>query len=154
MDKTDKRILEILQTDCRITNQELADKVALSPSPCLRRVKQLEQDGYIKQYAALLDPKKIGLELMIFVLLGLDNHEAKKMKNFQDTIQSLPQVIECYLIAGQSADYLLKVMVPNLESYHDFLLKELTVIPGVSNIHSSFVLNTISESLTLPLNGI
>src|SRR5476651_2336619 len=105
MDRIDKKILEVLQADGRISNQELAEQVALSPSPCLRRVKQLEEEGYIRGYVALLDPTKIGLQLTIMVSLTLTNHDPKVMKHFEETVASFPEVIQCYLITGQSADY-------------------------------------------------
>lgn len=151
MNRIDKNILECLQINGKISNQELANKVALSPSPCLRRVKQLEEQGYIKQYTALLEPEKIGLNLSVFVLVGLSSHCPKLMKNFEDTIVSIPEVVHCYLIAGQTSDYLLKVMIPNLDEYQRFLLKKLTSIDGVSRIHSSFVLQDIKAKAELPL---
>lgn len=152
MDHIDKKILDILQIDGRISNQELADHVALSPSPCLRRVKQLEEDGCIRQYVALLDPKKIGLQLTIMVSVALNSHDAKKMKNFEKTVASIPEVIQCYLMAGQSADYLLKVVVSNLDEYQSFLLKKLTLIDGVNQVQSSFVLQRIVDKTSLPLS--
>jgi Lrp/AsnC family leucine-responsive transcriptional regulator len=152
MDRIDKKILDLLQIDGKISNQELAERVALSPSPCLRRVKQLEEDGYIRQYVALLDPNKIGLQLTIMVSVGLNSHDSTKMKAFEERIALIPEVIQCYLIAGQSADYLLKVMVSNLEEYQSFLLKKLTVIDGVQHIHSSFVLQRVVDKTSLPLN--
>lgn len=152
MDNIDKKILKLLQLNSQISNQELAEKVALSPSPCSRRVKQLEDDGYISKYVALLDPKKLGLELTIIVLVGLDSHDPEKMTGFEKTILSIPEVIQCYLIAGQEADYLLKVVVPNLNEYQSFLLDKLTRINGVSNVHSSFVLRRIIDKTELPLN--
>lgn len=151
MDRIDKNILGILQTDCKISNQELADKVSLSPSPCLRRVNQLEKEGYIDRYVALLNPEKLGLQLTILVSVGLDTHDAKKMGKFEEIIRSLPEVIQCYLIAGQTQDYILKVTVPNLNEYQTFLLKKLTQIDGVKNIHSSFVLRSIVDKTQLPL---
>ena len=152
MDRIDKKILEILQTDGRISNQDLADRVALSPSPCLRRVKQLEDDGYIKHYVALLDPNKINLQLTIIVTVGLDNHDAANMQHFEETIQNYPEIVQCYLIAGQAADYLLKVVVPDLAAYEYFLLKKLTSIKGVAQVHSSFVLRRIIDTTHLPLD--
>ncbi len=152
MDRIDKKILEILQADGRISNQELADQVALSPSPCLRRVKQLEDDGYIRHYVALLDPNKIGLQLTIMVSVTLVNHDPKVMKHFEETVASLPEVTQCYLITGQSADYLIKVVVANLDEYQSFLLKKLTIIDGVNQVHSSFVLQRIVDKTALPLD--
>src|SRR4249919_2958719 len=109
MDRIDKKILEILQNNSQISNQELAEKVALSPSPCLRRVKQLEENNYINRYVALLNPEKIGLQLTIIVSVGLSTHDPKKMHAFEKNMKSFPEVIQCYLIAGQTADYLLKI---------------------------------------------
>jgi len=152
MDRIDKKILEILQTDGRVSNQELAEQVALSPSPCLRRVKQLEKDGYISQYVALLNPIKIGLPLTIMVSVGLNSHDAKKMTHFEKSVASIPEVIQCYLIAGQSADYLLKVVVTNLDEYQSFLLKKLTIIDGVHQVQSSFVLQRIVDKTALPIS--
>ena len=152
MDDIDKKILDLLQSNGKISNQELAEHIALSPSPCSRRVKQLEDEGFIRQYVALLDPVKIGLQLTIMVSVALINHDPKVMKNFEETIASIPEVIQCYLIAGQSADYLLKVMVSNLEAYQSFLLKKLTIIHGVQQVQSSFVLQSIVDSTSLPLD--
>lgn len=154
MDYVDKKILNLLQNDGKISNQELADRIALSPSPCSRRVKQLEDEGYIRQYVALLDPIKIGLNLTIMVSVALVNHDPKVMKNFEETVASFPEVIQCYLITGQSADYLIKVIVANLNAYQNFLLKKLTVIDGVSQVHSSFVLQHIVDKTTLPLEHV
>jgi len=152
MDKIDKKILEVLQSNCQISNQELAELVALSPSPCLRRVKLLEESGYIKKQVALLNPEKIGLHLTVIVLVGLNSHQPAIMKKFEETMRSLPEVIQCYLVTGQAADYLLKIIVPNLNAYHAFLLSQLTCIPGVTTVHSSFVLQNICDTTALPLD--
>ena len=151
MDHIDKKILELLQLNSKINNQELAEKVSLSPSPCLRRVKQLEDDGYIKKYVALLNSEKLGLQLTIIVSVGLSTHDPKKMANFEKTIKSLPEVIQCYLIAGQEQDYILKIIVPSLKDYQAFLLNKLTQIDGVKNVHSSFVLQNVVDKFSLPL---
>jgi Lrp/AsnC family leucine-responsive transcriptional regulator len=154
VDRIDKKILELLQLNSKINNQELAEKVALSPSPCLRRVKQLEEEGCIEKYVALLNPEKIGLQLTIVVSVGLISHDPKIMTNFEKTIKTFPEVIQCHLIAGQAQDYILKVIVPNLNEYQQFLLKKLTQINGVKNIHSSFVLRNIVDKTALPLDQI
>lgn len=151
LDRTDKKILEILQSDAQISNQDLADSVALSPSPCLRRVKQLTDNGYISKQVTLLNPEKIGLELTVIVLVGLNTHQPSVMNAFEETMKSLPEVIQCYLITGQSADYLLKIIVPDLKAYQTFLLGKLTGINGVSSVHSSFILRTICDTTALPL---
>lgn len=152
IDRVDKKILELLQSDSEISNQNLAEKVALSPSPCSRRVKQLEEEGYIEKHVALLNPEKVGLQLTILVLVSLDSHAPRKMSGFEESIQALPDVIQCYLIAGQSADYLLKVIVPNMTHYRSFLLEKLTCIDGVTGVHSSFVLRSIIDKTALPLD--
>ena len=114
MDRIDKKILKLLQSNSKINNQELADEVALSPSPCLRLVKQLEEAGYIHKYVALLNPEKLGLQLTILVSVGLTSHDPKLMANFESKIKALSEVVQCHLIAGQEKDYMLKVIVPGL----------------------------------------
>ncbi len=140
MDRIDKKILEILQSNSQITNQELADEVALSPSPCLRRVNNLEANGYISKYVAIVNPEKIGLTLTIVILIGLSSHDPKTMRNFEKAMEDSPEVLQCYLIAGQSADYMLRIVVPDLAEYQKFLLNKLTQINGVTCVHSSFVI--------------
>jgi len=152
IDQIDKRLLEYLQENNQISNQDLADKVALSPSPCSRRVKQLEEEGYIKKQVALLNPEKLGLNLTILVLVSLDNHTPLIMKEFENTLKSLAEVVQCYLITGQSADYLIKVIVPDLNYYQSFLLDKLTPIKGVASVQSSFVLRSIIDTTALPLD--
>lgn len=152
MDKIDKKILALLQSDSKINNQTLADKIALSPTPCLRRVKHLEDEGYISKYVALLNPEKIGLQLTILVLVGLSTHNSKVMNEFEQVIKSLPEVVQCFLIAGQTQDYMLKVVIPSLNEFQSFLLDKLTQIDGVKNVQSSFVLRNIVNRTTLPLN--
>ena len=152
MDRTDKKILELLQTDSQISNQELADLVALSPSSCLRRVKLLEAHGYIKKQVALLEPTQLGLHLTVIVLVGLNSHQPVIMNAFEETVRFLPEVIQCYLITGQSADYLLKIIVPDLQAYQSFLLGKLSAINGVDTVHSSFILRTINDTTALPLD--
>jgi Lrp/AsnC family transcriptional regulator, leucine-responsive regulatory protein len=152
LDRIDKKILDILQSNCQISNQELADLVALSPSPCLRRVKLLEEHGYIKQQVAILEPEQLGLQLTVIVMVGLSNHQPGIMSAFEDSMRFLPEVVQCYLITGQSADYLLKVMVPDLKAYQSFLLNKLTAINGVDTVHSSFILRTICETTAIPLD--
>lgn len=152
LDRIDKKILDILQTNCQISNQELADLVALSPSPCLRRVKLLEEHGYIKRQVAILAPEQLGLQLTVIVLVGLNNHQPAVMSAFEDSVRFLPEVVQCYLITGQSADYLLKIMVPDLKAYQSFLLNKLTAISGVDTVHSSFILRSICETTAIPLD--
>ncbi len=151
IDKTDRRILEQIQRDASLTNQELADKVGLSPSPCLRRVRALEEAGIIVRTVTILDHKKLGLALTAIILIGMDKHTPERFSEFEDTIAGYPEVQECYLITGQDADYMLKVVVPDMDHYHHFLLNRITRIPGVSGVHSSFVLRRVVDSTALPL---
>ncbi|GAB4223156.1 MAG: Lrp/AsnC family transcriptional regulator [Gammaproteobacteria bacterium] len=152
MDKIDKKILEQLQQNSSISNQDLAEKVALSPSPCSRRVKQLEDEGYIKKYVALLDPEKLALSITVLIAVGLVSHEPKLMRSFEQHIQKIPEVVQCYLIAGQQADYMLKIIVPSMLEYQTFLLNKLTRIEGVNTVHSSFILRNIIDKTELPLS--
>lgn len=152
MDRIDKKILHLLQLNCKINNQELAEKVSLSPSPCLRRVKQLEEEGYINQYVALLNPTKLDLQLTVIVTVGLNSHDSKVMAKFEKIIQSYPEVVQCYIVAGQTHDYAIKVVVQNLNEYQHFLLDKLTQIEGVRTVHSSFVLRSIVDTSYLPLS--
>lgn len=151
MDKTDRRILEQIQRDASLTNQELADKVGLSPSPCLRRVRALEEAGIIVRTVTILDHKKLGLALTAIILIGMDRHTPERFSEFEETIAGYPEVQECYLITGQDADYMLKVVVPDMDHYHHFLLNRITRIAGVSGVHSSFVLRRVIDSTALPL---
>ena len=151
IDKTDRRILEELQTDGALTNQELADKVGLSPSPCLRRVRALEEAGVIIRKVTILDHKKLGLSLTAIILIGMDRHTPERFSAFEEQVAEYPEVQECYLITGQDADYMLKVVVPDMDHYHHFLLNRITRIQGVSGVHSSFVLRRVIDSTALPL---
>lgn len=152
MDRIDKKILSLLQENSRISNQELADQVSLSPSPCLRRVKQLEEKGFIKQHVALLNPQKLGLGLTIILLVGLEKHDPKIMQQFENAIKKTAEVVECLLITGHSADYMLKVMVPDMQHYQHFLLDRLTQLEGVKSVRSSFVMQQIIDKTALPLD--
>ncbi|HAU2201564.1 TPA: Lrp/AsnC family transcriptional regulator, partial [Legionella pneumophila] len=114
--------------------------------------KLLIDNGYIKKQVALLEPEKVGLKLTVIVLVGLNNHQPEVMNQFEKTIQLFPEVIQCYLITGQSADYLLKIIVPDLNAYQAFLLGKLTRINGVASVHSSFILRNVSDTTALPLD--
>lgn len=151
IDKTDRRILEQLQQNGSLTNQELADKVGLSPSPCLRRVRALEDSGVIVRRVTILDHKKLGLALTAIILIGMDRHTPERFSVFEEKVAEFPEVQECYVITGQDADYMLKVVVPDMDHYHDFLLNHITRIQGVSGVHSSFVLRRVIDSTALPL---
>ncbi len=151
IDKTDRKILEQLQKDGSLTNQQLAEKVGLSPSPCLRRVRALEDAGIIVRTVTILDHKKLGLSLTAIILIGMDRHTPERFAAFEVQVAVFPEVQECYLITGQSADYMLKVVVPDMDHYHPFLLNRSTRIQGVSGVHSSFVLRRVIDSTALPL---
>ncbi|MFZ5603439.1 MAG: Lrp/AsnC family transcriptional regulator [Gammaproteobacteria bacterium] len=153
MDRYDQRILEELQQDGRVSNQDLADRIGLSPSPCLRRVRQLEEDGIIDRYVALLRPEKLGLKLTALIQISMDKHTPERFENFERQVKSFPEVQSCYLITGQSADYILRVVVPDMERYQEFLLGKLTRIEGVSGVHSSFVMRKVVDSTAVPLNA-
>ena len=151
LDRLDRRILAELQRDGGLTNQELAERIGLSPSPCSRRVRQLEDAGIILRRVTLLDRQKLGLDLTAVIQIGMDRHTPERFRVFEEKVRSYPQVQECYLITGQQADYLLKVVVPDMEHYQEFLLNKITRIEGVSGVHSSFVMRRVVDSTELPL---
>ena len=151
LDRYDLNILAELQRNAALSNQELAERIGLSPSPCSRRVKQLEDDGYITGQVALLDRKKLGLSLTAYVLIGMDRHTPERFEHCQDEIRKCPEVLECCLVTGMDADYQLKVVVPDMDHYQKLLLGTLTRIDGVSSVRSSFVLQQILSSTQLPL---
>ncbi|MCX7277776.1 MAG: Lrp/AsnC family transcriptional regulator [Burkholderiales bacterium] len=152
LDRYDRQILEILQVDGRVNNQDLADRIGLSPSPCLRRVRALEESGLILGYRALLDAKKLGLSLMALVHISMDRHTPERFANFEASVDVLPEVLECLLITGQSADYQIKVAVRDMDHYQDLLLNKLTRIEGVTGVHSSFVLRRVVDRTALALS--
>ena len=150
IDDIDRLILHFLQNDARISNVELADKIGLSPSPCLRRVKALEDNGIIRRYVGLVDPKALGLPISIFINVSLERQERSQMEEFESKIKSFPEVMECYLMTG-SSDYLVRIVVPELEAFERFLADHLTRIPGVANIQSSFAIKQVVYNTGLPL---
>jgi Lrp/AsnC family leucine-responsive transcriptional regulator len=151
LDKTDLRILAELQLNGRLTNVELAERVALSPSPCLRRLKQLEESGVIGQYVALLDPGKIGLGLQAFVRVMLEKRGNSHNQSFVDAVQRWPEVINCYAMTGEM-DYLLQVYFEDMEHFSRFVMNELLQQQGVEDVKSSFVLKEFKRTTALPLN--
>lgn len=152
LDRYDQQILDILQSDGRINNQDLAERIGLSPSPCLRRVRALEESGLIVGYRALLDAKKLGLTLMALIHISMDLHTPERFANFEATVGLLPEVLECLLITGQDADYQLKVAVRDMDHYQTLLLDKLTRIEGVTGVHSSFVLRQVVSRTALALS--
>ncbi|MDD3518899.1 MAG: Lrp/AsnC family transcriptional regulator [Chromatiales bacterium] len=153
LDRYDRRILEELQQDGRLSNQELAERIGLSPSPCLRRVRALEESGLIAGYRAMLDARKLGLTLTALVHISMDRHTPERFANFEQKISSLPEVLECLLITGQDADYQLKVVVRDMDAYQELLLDRITRIEGVTGVHSSFVLRRVVDKTALPIGA-
>ncbi len=151
LDRYDLQILRVLQKNGRISNQDLADSINLTPSPCLRRLHALEKSGLITGYRALLDAKKLGLSLMALVLISMDQHTPERLGNFEAKIAEIPDVLECLLITGQDADYQLKVVVKDMDAYQELLLNRITRIKGVTGVHTSFVLRRVVDKTALPL---
>ena len=150
LDATDLRILEELQTDASLSNVELARRVHLSPSPCLARVRALEARGLIRQYVALLDAKQLGLHLNVFISISLKQQSREALEAFEQRITQRDEVMECYLMTGD-ADYLLRVAVPDMPALERFILEQLSPIPGVEKIRSSFALKQVRYKTALPL---
>jgi len=150
LDRYDKKILEILQAEGRIHNQDLADRIGLSASPCLRRVRALEESGLVLGYRAMLDARKLGLTLMALIHISMDVHTPERFNHFEAAVAVLPEVLECLLITGQDADYQLKVIVRDMDHYQFLLLNKITRIEGVTGVHSSFVLRRVVDKTTLP----
>lgn len=150
LDKIDYRILHFLQNDAHITNAELAEKVGLSPSPCLRRVKALEKQGIIQRYVAIVDASEVGLPISAFVSVSLLSQDRDALQVFQSSVETYPEVMECYLMTG-SSDFMLRVVVPDLQNYERFTDK-LTRIPGISNIQTSFALKPVIYNTELPIH--
>lgn len=151
LDRTDKNILRHMQSNARITNLELADKVGLSPTPCLRRVKRLEEAGIIERHVTLLNAEKLGLNLIAYIGISMDRHTPDRFESFERAIKDLPEVLECAIVTGQDADFLLKVVVRDMRHYEEFLLGHLTRLEGVTGVHTSFVLRQLVDKTELPV---
>lgn len=150
LDPIDIRILQELQADARISNVELARRVNLSPPATLTRVRRLENEGYIQQYATLLDRRKAGYDLLCFVRVSLQLHDTTQVSGFHKAVQNMPEVLECHHVTGDY-DYLLKVVAHNTEDLEHFLVHRLTPIPGIAQIHTSLVLREVKNSTAIPL---
>ncbi len=150
LDDLNQKILRELQHDGRMTNQDLADRVGLSPSPCLRRLRQLENDGTIMRYVALVDPQRVGLSVTAFVRVRLDQQDDQHLAAFESAIATFHEVMECYLMSGD-ADYQLRIVVASLGDFEDFLRHKLTKIGGVAQVTTSFALRPIIYNTALPL---
>jgi Lrp/AsnC family leucine-responsive transcriptional regulator len=154
LDRIDRRILEEIQVDGSISNLELSERVGLSPSPCARRIKILQETGIINRQITLLDQDKLGLPISIYVMVCLENQESARLENFDRSVSAWPEVLECSLITGSDADYLLKVVMPDMDYYQRFLLKKLNRIDGIRSIKTSFVLRKVVQRTELPLDHI
>jgi DNA-binding Lrp family transcriptional regulator len=150
MDAKDRKILEALQKNARISNVALSRHAGLSPSPCLARVRALEESGVIERYVALLAPKKLGLTVSVLVQVTLERQIESALEAFEKAIGERPEVMECYLMTGD-ADYLLRVVVPDVPAFERFIVDFLTRVPGVGNIKSSFALKQVKYQTALPL---
>lgn len=155
LDSTDIAILEQLQENARISNVDLARAVGLTPSPCLNRVRSLEESGVIQRHVTLLNSKRLGLRLNVFIQVSLEKQREEALARFQEIIQLRPEVMECYLMTGDS-DYLLRVLVRDIDDLEGFILNSLTKVPGISNIRSSIALKQVQykTAVALPADGI
>jgi Lrp/AsnC family leucine-responsive transcriptional regulator len=152
LDRIDKNILKLMQGNARISNLELADSVGLSPTPCSRRVKRLEESGIIDKHVTILKPAVLGLNLTAMIGISMDRHTPDRFDNFERAIAALPEVLECLIVTGQTADFLIKVVVRDMQHYEKFLLGQLTKLEGVTGVHSSFVLREVVKKTELPLD--
>ena len=151
MDYFDKKLLSILQTNGRISNVELSEAVNLSESACLRRVKSLEERGFIDKYVALLDQKRVGLTDTVFVHIVLKREEKSELLAFEEAVKEIPEILECYLMTGEF-DYLLHLVVANMADFERLHNESLTQLPGVSRVNSSFAIRTVQKTTALPID--
>ncbi len=152
LDAFDRQILNLLQSDGRMTNQDLADRIGLSPSPCLRRVRRLEERKVIAQYVALVDPDAVGLHVTAFIRVRLHQQGEHHLGGFERAIAGFPEVMECYLMTGE-ADYQLRVVVPSLEAFEQFLRSKLTRIESVSSVTTSLALRPVVYRTRIGVDG-
>ena len=150
IDQTDAKILKLLQHDSRMSNAELSEKIGMSASPCWRRVKQLEETQVIKGYGVLVDRKKIGLGVMVFIRVSIDSHSEKEAKKFEEEVSALEHVVACYSIGGD-ADFLLQVVSPDLDTYAEFSMSIIRRLPGIKEMQSMFVLKEIKPFIGFPV---
>ncbi|MEO8668473.1 MAG: Lrp/AsnC family transcriptional regulator [Bauldia sp.] len=150
LDRIDRKILDTLQADGRLSNVDLAERVALSPSPCLRRVKRLEEDGVITGYRAVLDRKALGLGLTVFIEIKAGKHNRDNAAALQKALLEFPEIVSCHVVSG-SADFLCEVVVPDLESYERLMMDKLLALPNIEDIRSFFAIRTVKTGAPLPL---
>jgi len=152
IDETDKKILTILQDNGRITNSKLAQEIGLSPPAVLERVRRLESSGVINKYVAILDRKQTGFEIQTIVMVCVSHHQTPSLENIVNRLTGMDEVLECHQLTGE-VDFLLKVVVKDMNSYTDFVNKKLSGIPGIQNVKTSFILETIKNSTSLNFSG-
>lgn len=145
LDKIDRQILALLQENARMSNLELAESVNLSPTPCARRVKQLEDSGVITGYSVTTDPIKLGYQLSVYIAISMDKHTAEHFRNFEKKLREFPEVVSCSIVTGRSEDYLIKALVKDMAHYEEFLLHRLNRIEGIAQVHTSFELRQVFE---------
>ena len=145
LDKIDRQILALLQENARMSNLELAESVNLSPTPCARRVKQLEDSGVITGYSVTTDPRKLGYQLSVYIAISMDKHTAERFSNFEKKLREFPEVVSCSIVTGRSEDYLIKALVKDMAHYEEFLLHRLNRIEGIAQVHTSFELRQVFE---------
>ena len=145
LDKIDRQILALLQENARMSNLELAESVNLSPTPCARRVKQLEDTGVITGYSVTTDPIKLGYQLSVYIAISMDKHTAERFSNFEKKLREFPEVVSCSIVTGRSEDYLIKALVKDMAHYEEFLLHRLNRIEGIAQVHTSFELRQVFE---------
>ena len=150
LDRTDRRILECLQADGRISNVQLARKVNLTPTPCIERVKRLEQHGYIRGYTAILNPALVNASLLVFVEIDLSHTSPDAFRRFREEAQKLPEIMDCHLVSG-NFDYLIKARVSDMKAYRELLGEKILSLPGVKGSRSYVVMEEVKETLNLPL---
>lgn len=150
LDSTDKSILKLLQTNGKYTIKEIASKLNLTSTPIFERIKRLENDGYIESYKAILNRKKIGLSLLVFCNISLKSHEASYISKFERDIHQFSEVIECYHVGGMF-DYLIKVMVKDMDSYQSFVAKKLASIENIGQVQSAFVMTEVISTTNIPV---
>ena len=145
LDKIDRQILALLRENARMSNLELAESVNLSPTPCARRVKQLEDSGVITGYSVTTDPRKLGYQLSVYIAISMDKHTAERFSNFEKKLREFPEVVSCSIVTGRSEDYLIKALVKDMAHYEEFLLHRLNRIEGIAQVHTSFELRQVFE---------
>lgn len=145
LDKIDRQILALLRENARMSNLELAESVNLSPTPCARRVKQLEDSGVITGYSVTTNPRKLGYQLSVYIAISMDKHTAERFSNFEKKLREFPEVVSCSIVTGRSEDYLIKALVKDMAHYEEFLLHRLNRIEGIAQVHTSFELRQVFE---------